>query len=108
MQGDKNVTENIMVELKKRDWNMLISHFLGLDHIGHVEGSFSSKVPNKLKEIDEVILNINTAMHNRGDNYFLFVTSDHGMRDKGGHGGNSYHESHVPLVAFGLDCKSTE
>lgn len=87
---------------------MLITHFLGLDHIGHVEGPFSPKVPDKLKEMDEIIFSIDTAMKSRGDPYFFFVTSDHGMRDSGGHGGNSHHEIHVPLVAFVLECAATE
>lgn len=41
---------------------MMILHFLGLDHIGHVEGPFSDKVPGKLKEMDSVIEEIYEAM----------------------------------------------
>lgn len=29
--------------------------YLGLDHIGHVEGPFSKLVPSKLQEMDSVI-----------------------------------------------------
>lgn len=29
--------------------------YLGLDHIGHVEGPFSKLVPPKLKEMDQVV-----------------------------------------------------
>lgn len=36
----------------------------------------------------------------------LFVTSDHGMRDSGGHSGNSYPETHIPLLVIGCDCDS--
>lgn len=32
-----------------------IPDYLGLDHIGHVEGPFSKLVPSKLKEMDDVI-----------------------------------------------------
>lgn len=46
-------------ELKRDDWDFMILHYLGLDHIGHVEGSFSSKISSKLREMDAVIGNIN-------------------------------------------------
>jgi predicted AlkP superfamily pyrophosphatase or phosphodiesterase len=33
----------------------MILHYLGLDHIGHVSGPFSSLVKPKLQEMDEII-----------------------------------------------------
>ena len=35
---DHNVTRNIPSELKRSDWNGMIMHYLGLDHIGHKSG----------------------------------------------------------------------
>ena len=35
---DNNVTRNIPLELKRSDWNGMIMHYLGLDHIGHKSG----------------------------------------------------------------------
>lgn len=35
---DNNVTRNIPSELKRSDWNGMILHYLGLDHIGHKSG----------------------------------------------------------------------
>lgn len=49
-------------ELKQYDWQLLVLHFLGLDHIGHVEGPFSDKVPPKLAEMDGVVTNIHWNM----------------------------------------------
>lgn len=49
---DNNVTRHIPDELKNDDWNTMVLHFLGLDHIGHkggprrsayVESSFSGE-----------------------------------------------------------------
>lgn len=34
---------------------MMILHYLGLDHIGHLEGPFSSKISWKLNEMDGII-----------------------------------------------------
>ena len=61
-EGDKNITKKLSVELKRSDWELLILHFLGLDHIGHVEGPFSSKIPTKLKEMDTVAMHIHLAL----------------------------------------------
>lgn len=38
----------------------------------------------------------------------LLVTGDHGMRDTGGHGGNSAPEVNVPLVVAGAQCTASE
>lgn len=35
---DNNVTRHIPIELENSDWNGMIMHFLGLDHIGHKSG----------------------------------------------------------------------
>ena len=35
---DNNVTRNIPSELRRSDWNGMIIHYLGLDHIGHRSG----------------------------------------------------------------------
>lgn len=61
-KGDQNITQKLGEELKRKDWKLLILHFLGLDHIGHVEGPFSSKVPVKLKEMDTNIMQIDLAI----------------------------------------------
>lgn len=54
--------EAIQETKKRQSWRMLILHFLGLDHIGHVEGPFSAKVPGKLKEMDLTIWDINSHL----------------------------------------------
>lgn len=35
---DNNVTRHITPELNNEDWNTLVLHYLGLDHIGHKGG----------------------------------------------------------------------
>ncbi|KAI4280549.1 MAG: hypothetical protein L6R35_005867 [Caloplaca aegaea] len=35
---DLNVTRNVPTELERDDWNGMILHYLGLDHIGHKSG----------------------------------------------------------------------
>jgi predicted AlkP superfamily pyrophosphatase or phosphodiesterase len=35
---DNNVTRHINTELSSSDWDFLILHYLGLDHVGHLGG----------------------------------------------------------------------
>ncbi|XP_066143840.1 GPI ethanolamine phosphate transferase 2 [Euwallacea fornicatus] len=100
---DNNVTRNVEVELERLNWDVMILHYLGLDHIGHVLGPFSENIPLKLKEMDEVIYKIYTKVADA----LILVTGDHGMRDAGGHGGTSHPEVTVPLIALGLNCQNS-
>ncbi|KAJ8974479.1 hypothetical protein NQ317_016133 [Molorchus minor] len=101
---DDNVTRNVQLELGNDDWDMMILHYLGLDHIGHVYGPFSSLIPTKLKEMDEIIYKIYSEM--LLSKTLLVVTGDHGMRDSGGHGGSTYSETHVPFLMLGHNCSN--
>lgn len=77
------------------EWNFLIVHYLGLDHIGHAHGALNSFIKEKLIEMDHVIEYVYSKM-NRND--LLLITGDHGMIDQGGHGGASKEEIYVPAV----------
>lgn len=35
---DNNVTRHVPDELRNSDWNAMVMHYLGLDHIGHKAG----------------------------------------------------------------------
>lgn len=52
---DNGVRTNLFPELKKRDWKMLIGHFLGVDHCGHRHGPNHPEMVRKLTEINRVI-----------------------------------------------------
>ena len=53
-----NVTRHIDVELRRSDWDVMVLHYLGLDHIGHTAGPRSSLVQPKLNEMDAVVEHI--------------------------------------------------
>lgn len=56
---DNNVTRHLEYELKPTaDWDIMILHYLGLDHIGHLDGPRSTLMPNKLSEMDNIIRRI--------------------------------------------------
>ena len=35
---DFNVTRHLDFELAQNDWHLMVLHYLGLDHVGHIEG----------------------------------------------------------------------
>ena len=85
--------------MEKTDWNVMILHYLGLDHIGHLEGPYSPLVGPKLMEMDKIIRNIKENIDTRQNDSILFlVCGDHGMSDQGSHGGASRQEVETPFV----------
>ncbi|ENN71984.1 hypothetical protein D910_08653 [Dendroctonus ponderosae] len=72
---DNGVRANLFPELEKRDWKMLIGHFLGVDHCGHRHGPNHPEMVRKLTEINGVIEDVIKVMDNET---ILFVIGDHG------------------------------
>nr|CAD7398348.1 unnamed protein product [Timema poppensis] len=52
---DSGILDNLIVEIKKSDWSLLIAHFLGVDHCGHRYGPYHHEMSRKLKEMNSVI-----------------------------------------------------
>ncbi|KAF2883547.1 hypothetical protein ILUMI_22611 [Ignelater luminosus] len=103
---DHNVTRNLIKELYNKDWDIMLLHYLGLDHIGHVYGPYSNLIQPKLKEMDGIIKKIFNSLNMQDDKTLIIITGDHGMKDSGGHGGSTFSETHVPLVSIGIPCIS--
>lgn len=61
-QVDYNVTYHSSKVLQSDDWDVLILHYVGLDHIGHLEGPMSPLIGPKLREMDSVVKNIHTVL----------------------------------------------
>ncbi|XP_048128451.1 GPI ethanolamine phosphate transferase 2 isoform X3 [Rhodamnia argentea] len=106
VQVDQNVSRHLDKELCRDDWDLLILHYLGLDHVGHLGGRNSFLMGPKLKEMDKVIEMIHRSSlrdkknHQKGT--LLVIVSDHGMTESGNHGGSSFEETDSLAVFFGL------
>lgn len=99
IQVDTNVTDSLLPELDKlNEWDMMILHYLGLDHIGHTFDAFSDLLPPKLTQMDNVVKVIMEKLTTSRDNYLVVVTGDHGMTDDGNHGGSSAPECDTSLI----------
>ncbi|XP_051823438.1 GPI ethanolamine phosphate transferase 2 isoform X1 [Antechinus flavipes] len=99
---DDNITRHLDNVLKREDWDMLILHYLGLDHIGHVTGPHSPIVGPKLKEMDYILKKIHISLLSKEREaslpHLLVLCGDHGMSETGGHGASSVEEVSTPLV----------
>ncbi|OAD62584.1 GPI ethanolamine phosphate transferase 2 [Eufriesea mexicana] len=102
---DNNVTRHIHEELyNNNDWSIMILHYLGLDHIGHVHGPFSPLIKTKLTEMDNLIAKIHFKVqewNQNNDSTLFIICGDHGMKDSGGHGGSTVSETTVPFIVIG-------
>ncbi|XP_061542655.1 GPI ethanolamine phosphate transferase 2 [Phycodurus eques] len=101
-EADNNVTRHLDSTLKRDDWDILILHYLGLDHIGHISGPHSSLIPPKLLEMDDILKKIHGFLISKEAEgsfpYLLVLCADHGMSETGSHGGSSEPEVNTPLV----------
>ena len=90
---DANVTRHLDDELTMQDWDVLILHYLGLDHIGHLGGprryqntagmaDWSVYMKPKQIEMDGILEKIyNSLTTKKGERTLMVVCGDHGMND---------------------------
>ncbi len=84
----------------------MILHYLGLDHVGHVQGPLGKTMPLKLLEMDDVVGKLTTGLEgSQKDDWLVILTGDHGMSDLGSHGGGSFSEISTSLVLISPQFK---
>ena len=86
---DNGVLDHIfplMKPARKDEWDVMIGHFLGVDHAGHRYGPDHSAMRDKLGQMDQFVRDMVGLVD---DETLLVVMGDHGMDGKGDHGGES-------------------
>ncbi|ORY86220.1 alkaline-phosphatase-like protein [Protomyces lactucae-debilis] len=113
---DHNVTRHIDPAMSSPNWDTIILHYLGLDHIGHLSGPSSVHMPLKQKEMDTIIDQIHMFIRDQdktsGHSTAIMVVGDHGMTATGNHGGASDAETQTAAFLIsdrlkGLSLKQT-
>lgn len=82
----------------KKDWDVLIGHMLGIDHVGHKYGPAHFTMMEKQKQVNKFITNIINSITD--ENTLLVVMGDHGMDHTGNHGGDSQDELESALFMY--------
>uniref|UniRef100_A0A1I8AAN5 GPI ethanolamine phosphate transferase 3 n=1 Tax=Steinernema glaseri TaxID=37863 RepID=A0A1I8AAN5_9BILA len=94
---DDMILKSLYGELNRTDWQLLIAHFLGVDHCGHKYGPDHPEMRVKLHQMDNVIAEVAAKID---DDTILFVMGDHGMTVTGDHGGDSEPETNAAFFAY--------
>lgn len=107
---DADVVARTISELRDRDHTAVFS-YLGLpDEIGHAEG-VTARYRASVETCDDYLGSLLEAIDARpgraDEDWLIVVTTDHGHRDAGHHGGNSEKERSAWLVAAGPGVDAT-
>ncbi|XP_013163137.1 PREDICTED: GPI ethanolamine phosphate transferase 3-like isoform X2 [Papilio xuthus] len=94
---DNEVDSKIYDELKKKDWDLLVAHYLGVDHAGHRYGPNHPEMARKLKETNNRLQKIIEMLP---PDVLLCVIGDHGMTESGDHGGESRAERTAAMFVY--------
>eukprot|EP00898_Chlorokybus_atmophyticus_P006301 jgi/Chlat1/6672/Chrsp49S06156 len=88
---------------RAQDWDLLIAHFLGVDHVGHTFGVDAVPMTAKLEQMNRDVVSLlrghghALGMH---ENTLLVVMGDHGQTLHGDHGGGAPEEVESILFAY--------
>lgn len=97
----------------KDDLELVVSHFLGVDHVGHTYGPYNEHMDAKFRQMDEAlsrtldILDDEEKEEEEGSKscHLAIIFGDHGMTDDGNHGGGTDEEINAALfVHFSKGC----
>ena len=95
---DKGVNSKIYDMVKESDkWDVLIGHYLGVDHAGHKFGPRHPEMARKLSETDATIAKLAEMLPS---DCVMFVMGDHGMTTSGDHGGDSPDELEAAMFVY--------
>ncbi|CAM9644470.1 unnamed protein product [Chrysoparadoxa australica] len=97
---DDGVMAHLAPELERDDWDLLVAHFLGVDHVGHTFGPSSKAMEDKLTQMDGALREV-FAFADRSDDVLVLVMGDHGMTSDGNHGGATEEEQRAALLVYG-------
>lgn len=102
---DNGVIEHLFPLISKENctkWDLLVGHFLGVDHVGHRFGPQHYSMKDKLNQMNQVISKV---IENIDDKTVLIVMGDHGMDSTGNHGGDAPDELESTLFMYAKNKK---
>lgn len=105
---DNGCIDHLFPSLYQDDWDVLIAHFLGVDHAGHIFGVDSTPMIEKLEQYNDILEKVTEILKNQSapgglhENTFLIVMGDHGQTLNGDHGGGTAEEVETSLFAMSL------
>ncbi|XP_009998003.1 PREDICTED: LOW QUALITY PROTEIN: GPI ethanolamine phosphate transferase 3 [Chaetura pelagica] len=94
---DNGILQHLYPTVDSGEWDVLIAHFLGVDHCGHKHGPDHPEMAKKLTQMNEMLRSL---VDHLGNDTLLLVAGDHGMTETGDHGGDSEKEVNAALFVY--------
>ena len=103
---DREVAEDAISTISAEGPDLSFIYFCGADEAGHLEGTLKggyfdaiARIDSYLEKIYAAILKRTSELHER---WLIIITTDHGHRDQGGHGGDTPQERASFVIAHGV------
>ncbi|XP_075436833.1 GPI ethanolamine phosphate transferase 3, catalytic subunit isoform X2 [Ascaphus truei] len=94
---DNGILQHLYPTVDGGDWDVLVAHFLGVDHCGHKHGPDHPETAKKLTQMNHMI---SSLVEHLDEKTLMVVAGDHGMTDTGDHGGDSEKEVTAALFVY--------
>lgn len=101
--NDRNVHKDVLAYLNRSKRNesdqfdLLVTHLLGIDHAGHTFNVQHPELHRKVKETNEILKDFISELD---DDTILLLYGDHGMTADGNHGGDTQNEIRTVMFAY--------
>ncbi|XP_047334184.1 GPI ethanolamine phosphate transferase 3 [Impatiens glandulifera] len=105
---DDGCIKHLFPSLYEDDWDVLVAHFLGVDHAGHIFGVNSIPMIEKLEQYNAMLEKVVEVLQSQSqpgglhENTLLLVMGDHGQTLNGDHGGGGAEEIETAIFAMSL------
>jgi predicted AlkP superfamily pyrophosphatase or phosphodiesterase len=103
---DVEVAHATVKEIHESGPDLSFVYFCGADEAGHQCGTVEGKYFDAIERIDLLVEALHQVVRNRCDKFqekwLIVITTDHGHRDEGGHGGDSSQERASFVIAHGV------
>lgn len=97
---------DLLERLRRKESNpdgleLVVVHFLGVDHVGHTYGPVNEHMDRKLRQMDDALSKMLDVVDssNDGSCHAVYIFGDHGMTSDGNHGGGTDEEVTAALFA---------
>ncbi|SEF54436.1 Type I phosphodiesterase / nucleotide pyrophosphatase [Caloramator fervidus] len=94
---DSNIFTKALNIIDKHKPDLILIHPMKVDKAGHKYGGISLNYKKACIEIDNDI----QKLYEKIKNYTIIITSDHGHKDKGGHGDDNLKCLEIPIIFLG-------
>ena len=102
--ADRQVVDAALPWLKSRNFHLILIHMDQIDYAGHYEGGPLKEEWNAAAQrVDKLVSEIVSTLDFSMDT--LFICSDHGQTDQGGHGGHDLITLIEPFILVGAGVK---